>query len=128
MAAEVNIRMVLECTGLGGGTVSLPPTKFTETRIPDDYRRIDAVISTTASLVSTLANIASADILGMGLVARGGGVFFNTISTNISTSGQMVLENQPLYMSFLSENSCKLAYKGIAAGSAITLVYYGVVA
>lgn len=128
MAAEAKARILLECTGLGGGTVTLPPTKFTDTNTPDDYRRIDTTISTTAGLISTLVNVPSSDIVGIGLVARGDTVYFNTISANISTAGMAVPEGQAIFITSELSNSCVFAYKGNAISAAVSLLYYATIA
>jgi len=60
----------------------------------------------------------------LGLQARGDTVFFNTISSNISTAGTAIPENQGNVYSFVSANSCKLAVKGNATDSAITILYW----
>ncbi len=127
MAAQVDVRIVVEGSGLGNNLVNIP-IKFTDTNTPDDYRRIDAVISTTANLLSTLANVASTDIVGMVIVARGDTVFFNTISTNISTAGQTIPEGQGIVVTSILSNSCKFAYKGNADDAAVTLFYWSIIA
>ena len=128
MSAEANVRIVIECTGLGGNIVNFPPTKFTDTNTPDFYGRVDKVISTTATVLSTLLNQASADIVGMGILARGDTVFFNTISSNISTAGQAIPENQAIVVTSILSNSDSFAVKGNATDAAITVVYWGIVA
>jgi len=124
MAAEANIRLTLECVGLGGGSVALPPLKFTDTNTPDDSRRIDTVISTTENLLSLVVDIPSAEILGIGVEARDGNVYFNTISSNISTAGTFIPSGQGEFMSFAPGNSCVIAFKGDDADTAITAVIY----
>jgi len=126
MAAEVEVRLAVQCTGLGGEVINFPPTKFTDTNTPDIYGRVDKVISTTAALVSVLLGIPSTNIVGMAVLARGDTVYINSISTTISTAGQAIPENQAILITSELSAACKWAYKGNAADSAITMVYWGV--
>jgi len=126
MAAEVNVRWTIEASGLDTDIDELRDS-YTDSRTPTDIFAIKPVISTTANLISTITNVPSSAIIGLGLKARGDTVFFNTISTNISTAGQAVPENQGIINSFISSNSCKLALKGNAADAAVTLLFWVVV-
>lgn len=125
MAAEVTVRLVVDCTGLGGEVINFPPTKFTDTNTPDFYGRKDVIISTTAALMSVLLGVPCADITGMALLARGDTIYVNSISTNISTAGQAIPENQAVLITSELSSSCKWAYKGNAADAAFTIVYWG---
>ena len=119
MAAELNVRFLVECSGLGPGIIELGE-RWTDTNTPDDYRRVETVISTAAVLLSAMVNVPSSEIVGIGIKARGDTVYVNTISTNISTAGQAIPENQGIYMSFEPGNTCKITLKGGAADSAVT--------
>jgi len=121
MAAEARVRLQVECDGLGPQVVDLSE-RWTDTNTPDDYRRISTVISTTETLLSAICNIPSAEIFGLGIKARGDAVYVNTISSNISTAGQTIPENQGIYMSFDPANSCKIALKGNAADAAVDML------
>lgn len=123
MAATAVVRMTVECEGLGPGVVSFP-NKFTDTNTPDDYRRFDTIISTTANLLSAVFDIPCSELKGMLIEARGGGVYLNTISTTISTAGQFIPAGQSIFMSFAAANSCKVAWKGDAAASAVSGLFY----
>jgi len=123
VAAEANVRLVLECTGLGAG-VREAIKKFTDTNTPDDFRTIETVISTTASLLSLVIDIPSSEICGMALIARDGDVHVNTISVNISTTGQLIPDGQGVFMTFSPGNSCVISWKGTDADTAITGLVY----
>jgi len=119
MAAEVNVRIVVEADGLGSPVWSLPK-KFTDTNTPDDYRPIETVLSTTAILLSTIVNIPCSELNGLMLIARDGNVYVNTISTAISTAGDYIPDGQAILKTFAVGNSCKVALKGDDADTAIT--------
>lgn len=123
MAAEARVRLVVECDGLGNATWTLPE-KFTDTNTPDDYRPIETVISTTATLLSTIANVPSSEINGLMVVARDGNVYVNTISTNVSTAGTYIPSGQAELMTFVPGNSCKVTVKGSDADTAITGLFW----
>ena len=123
MAAEATVRLVLECTGLGAGVREVIK-KFTDTNTPEDVRTIETVISTTANLLSSIVNIPSAEVCGMALIARDGDVHVNTISTNISTAGQLIPDGQGVFMTFSPGNSCVISWKGTDADTAVTGLVY----
>lgn len=124
MAATAKIRMVVECEGLGPGVTDLSKL-FTDSNTPDKYRKHEAVISTTATLLSTLTNIPSAEVLGLGIIARDGDVYMNTISTNISTAGGLIGDGHANLYTYSPGNSCVIALKGGDADTAITMLVWG---
>ena len=123
MAATSKVTLLVECEGLGAGVVNFP-SKFTEVSTPDDYRRFDTVLSTTAVLISNIVNIPSSEILGIALEARDGNVYFNTISTAVSTAGTYIPSSQSELMSFAQGNGCVLAIKGDDSDTAVTGLVY----
>lgn len=124
MAAEARVRLLVELEGLGPGVVNLGE-RFTHENTPDKYRRVDAVISTTATLLSSIVNIPSAEVLGLAVKARGDDVYVNTISTAVSTAGCKVPENECNYFSYMPGNSCVITLQGEAADSAVTMLIFG---
>ena len=124
MAATSVVKIVLECEGLGPDVVNFSQ-KFTDGSTPVIFTKVEQVVSTTASLLSVLINMPCAEILGMGIRARAGDVYINTISTNVSTAGTFIPDGQSEFMSFMPGNSCSIAYKGSDADTAVTLVAYG---
>ena len=124
MAAEANIRILMECTGLGPGVVEFP-SKFTDGTTPTMVTKVEQVISTTAALLSIAVNRRCAEILGVGIRARDGDIYVNTISTNVSTAGTYIPDGQSEFMTFSPGNSCVITYKGSDADTAMTVVAYG---
>ena len=123
MAGTSKVTLLVECEGLGAGVVNIAE-KFTDSSIPDDYRRFDTVLSTAAILLSGLVNIPSSEILGLGLIARDGNVYMNTISTAISTAGTYIPSGQSEFVSFSQGNACVIALKGDDADTAVTGLVY----
>lgn len=123
MAAEATIRILMECDGLGNG-VDKFPEKFTDGTTPDDYRKVHSVLSSTAILLSTIINVPCAEVLGVGIRARDGDIYINTISTNISTAGTYVPDGQSEFLTFSPGNSCVVALKGSDADTAVTMLFY----
>ncbi len=123
MAAQSIVRVVVECGGLGPG-IDAFTEKFTDTNTPDDFRKVHTVISSTALLLSSIVNVQCSEILGLGIRARAGDVYLNTISTAISTAGSFVSDGQSEFMTFSPGNSCVIALKGTDADTAITILYY----
>lgn len=123
MAAESTIRIVAECSGLGPGVVDLAK-KFTDTNTPDDYRRVETMLSTTATLLSTIINVPCSELKGLMTIARDGNVYMNTISTNISTAGTYIPDGQAGLQTFEGGNSCVVALKGGDADTAVTMLFW----
>jgi len=111
--------LLVEGEGLGPNSVVLSKL-FTDGSTPDDYRIIETVLSTTEINLSVIVNIPSAEVLGLAMIARDGGVYVNTISTAISTAGTFVEEDQAQMMTFSPGNSCVIALKGDDADTAMT--------
>jgi len=126
MAAEAKVKFQLECSGLGSGVVSLLDG-FTDSNTPDDYRRLDTMISTTAVLLSSLVNIPSSEVLGFAVQARDGDVYINTISTNISTAGCYIPDGELNFFTYNPGNSCVITLKGSDADTAINGLVYAAV-
>lgn len=124
MAAEARIKILVECDGLSNGVVDFPES-FTDGTTPEKYVCPEQIISTTAALMSVFVNMPCTEILGLGIRARDGNVYVNTISTNISTAGTYIPDGQAIFMTFSPGNSCVIAYKGDDADTAITVVAYG---
>ena len=126
MAATATVSLRVFCEGLGNGVVELGD-RFVDSNTPDDYRRIDAIISSTAILLSSIINRTSAEVLGLALQARDGDVYVNSISTNISTAGQYIPGGEINFFTYSPGNSCKIALKGSDADTSLNgLVYIAV--
>lgn len=122
MAAECRVKIIVEADGLGPGVI--PFTEyFTDENTPEDYRRFDTAISSTAILLSALVNIPSSEIFGLAIRARGGDIYLNTISTTISTKGTYVPDGQSQYLSFFQGNGCKITMLGEAATEVTGLLF-----
>lgn len=124
MAAQAKARLVIECDGLGPNVITLSKL-FTDSSTPDKYRKVEAVISTTETNLSAIINIPSAEVLGIGLIARDGNVYMNTISTNISTAGTYVADGQFQMQTFSPGNSSVIALKGDDEDTAFTALVWG---
>lgn len=123
MAATAEVRMIVECAGLGPGTVNYAQN-FTDSNTPDDFRKIETLISTTAVLLSALINVPSSEVLGLALQARNEAVYINSISTAISTAGQCIPDGQFNFFSYTPGNSCKIAMVGAGISAAVTGLVY----
>ena len=123
MAATAKVRLLVECEGLGQDKLWLSEL-FTDTNTPDDYRKVETIISTTATLLSSIVNVPSSEVLGLGIVAKDGDVYVNTVSTNISTKGSFVPSGQCQFMSFKPGNNCKITIKGGDADTAMAAIIY----
>jgi len=122
LAAEARVKIIVEADGLGPGVIQFAEY-FTDENTPEDYRRFDTAISSTAILLSSIVNIPSSEIFGLALRARGGDVYLNTISTTISTAGTYIPDGQSEYLSFFQGNSCKIAMIGEAATEITGLLF-----
>lgn len=114
MGAECRVKIIVEADGLGPGVIPFAEY-FTDENTPEDYRRFDTIISSTAILLSAIVNVPSSEIFGLAIRARGGDVYVNTISTTISTAGTYCPDGQSEYLSFFQGNSCKITMIGEAA-------------
>ena len=123
MAATSIVNIRLECAGLGPDITSLG-TKFTDGNTPDDYRRADTILSTTEILLSSIIGVACSELKGLGIRARGGNVYVNTISTAVSTAGTYIPDGQIEFLSFVGGNSCVVALKGDDAAAAASILFY----
>ena len=50
MAATAAVSVIVECAGLGPGTIAYAQN-FTDINTPDEFRKIETLISTTAELI-----------------------------------------------------------------------------
>ena len=123
MAATAKAKITIQCEGLGPGLTELSKL-FTDADTPEDFRRFDTVISTTATLLSTMLNVPSAEIMGLAMIARDGDVYWNTISTNVSTAGGCVEDGEADLLTFVAGNSCKITVKGGDADTAVTGLFW----
>ena len=123
MAATTKVKLQVQCEGLGPGVVEINKM-FTDADTPDDFRRFDTMISTTATLLSTILNVPSAEIMGLALVARDGDVYINTISTTVSTAGGCVEDGECNVFTYLASNSCKITVQGGDADTAMSGLFW----
>ena len=126
MAAVTKVKLLVQCDGLGPGVTELNKM-FTDEDTPDDFRRFETVISTTATLLSTILNVPSSEIMGLALLARDGDVYVNTVSTTVSTTGQCVEDGECNLMTFLAGNSCKITLPGGDADTAVTGLFWAAI-
>lgn len=123
MAATAEI--IVQATIMNLGDQKQFSEKFTDTNTPDKVYHGYTVIGATAVLLSTKCGIPTAQVLGVAIRAAVSTVYYNVVSTTISTKGCYLPAGQANYISMKPGNTGKLTVKGTASLAAVDFIVYG---